>query len=158
MPDPNAASASLVARALNFASLFHGSQVDKGGQPYIWHPIAVALSARAAGYSVDHQVAAILHDVVEDTEATLDLVRRAFGDVVAEVVDALTRREGDGETYRDYVKRCALHPVARVVKFYDVIHNTDPARVHPDHPNSRYSWTFEFLASEYGLKVVGPTA
>jgi len=140
-----------ISHALEFMAEQHEGQLDKSGEPYTWHPIRVALAVRAAGWSVDHQVVALLHDVLEDTKAKPAEVRAFFGPEILEAVDAITRREG--ETYRDFIKRCALHPVARIVKLHDIGDNSDPARKHADYPASRYAWALEFLESSYGLRL-----
>lgn len=82
-------------------------------------------------------VAAMLHDVVEDTEVTIEEVRVAFGRDVADVVAALTR--GDDETYEEYLTRVYANPVARIVKLKgDIPHNMSRPRV--------TGWTDERMA------------
>lgn len=102
----------------------HEGQVDKAGQPYWQHPFAVA--QRVQGRM--EKVVAYLHDVVEDTDVTLDDLRKAgFSEQVAEAVDALTRR--DGEDYlSEYLPRVCHNDVARAVKKAGLAHNTDPSR------------------------------
>lgn len=123
------------SHAIAFAAERHLSQLDKSGAPYVLHPIRVAMAVRAEGFSLDHQLAALLHDVLEDTKTEPEEIRARFGDVVLSAVDSVTRREG--ETYRDFVKRAALHPIGRVVKLFDLFDNSDPARRHPEYPASR---------------------
>lgn len=78
-------------RVLQFATLAHAGQKRKyTGDDYIVHPVAVAQIVRDFGGSVDQQAAALLHDVVEDTDVTIDQVRDAFGDRVADLVGWLT--------------------------------------------------------------------
>jgi (p)ppGpp synthase/HD superfamily hydrolase len=73
------------------------------------------------------RVVATLHDVVEDSDVTLDDLRRAgFADEVLVAVDALTRRKG--ESYTRYVRRAALHPLALQVKIADLEDNMDLRR------------------------------
>ena len=140
-----------ISHALEFMAEHHEGQMDKCGEPYTWHPIRVALAVRAAGYPVDHQVVALLHDVLEDTKAKPTEVRAFFGWEVLEAVDAITRRAG--ETYRQFIERCALHLVARVVKLYDIGDNSDPSRKHAGYPASRYAEALEFLERTYGLTL-----
>ncbi len=91
---------------------------DSGGQPYILHCMAVALQQKD---DVTRQVA-ILHDIVEDTDVTLDeLRRRGFAEQVIDGVDALTHRAG--ESYQDYVLRIATSETARQVKIADLMDN-----------------------------------
>lgn len=106
----------------------HAGQTDKAGAPYIDHPRAVAAMV-ADAHRDPHTVhaavqAAWLHDVVEDTDVTLDDLRAAgFGQSVVSAVDSVTRR--DGELYSDLIARAADHPIGRLVKLMDNKHNTD---------------------------------
>lgn len=76
------------------------------------------------GYSVEElMIIAILHDVVEDTTVTLDTIRAAYGDKIADAVDALTRRKG--EPYRDFIYRAKANPGGRFVKLADVYNNRE---------------------------------
>ena len=79
-----------VVAALEYAARCHDGQMRKSGRtPYIAHPAAAAVLVANAGGSVDAQVAAALHDVVEDTDATLTEVEERFGSAVAHIVDAV---------------------------------------------------------------------
>lgn len=107
----------LYERALAFAVKAHEGQVDKAGVPYVEHPVTVA------SY-VEGEIAkavALLHDVLEDTDATEDELREKFGDEVTDAVVVLTHAEG--EPYLDYVRRVKRHPLARIVKLADLRHN-----------------------------------
>jgi (p)ppGpp synthase/HD superfamily hydrolase len=74
-------------RALRLAASGHRDQVRKGSNtPYIEHPMAVALILERSGFDEEVVIAGLLHDLVEDTDVTLDEVRRSFGDRVAEIV------------------------------------------------------------------------
>lgn len=150
VPDSNS---SLVARAMAFAAAYHQYQYDKNDVTYIWHPIRVAQALMNAGYGDVFQAGAVLHDTVEDTSATLEDIQRDFGDEVVEVVDAMTRRghlDEDGrweweETNREYVVRCCQHPIARVIKKYDVYDNADPRRYCEGVPVKRYIWALDYI-------------
>lgn len=111
-----------VTLAVMLAARAHEGQTDKLGHPYVLHPLAVAAEAVLHDDETAVIVAA-LHDTVEDTWVTLDLIGQRFGRVVAEAVDALTRREG--ESYRDFIARCARNDTARLVKRIDLRHNLD---------------------------------
>lgn len=90
-----------IEKALRVSLNAHISQVDKAGAPYILHPIAVAARFR---YCKNKYIAAILHDVVEDTCVTLeDLKEEGFSYEVIRMVDLLTKR--DGESYNDFINR-----------------------------------------------------
>jgi (p)ppGpp synthase/HD superfamily hydrolase len=114
----------LVAIAERIASEAHDSDVDRAGAPYIEHPRRVASRFSAPRL----RAAALLHDVIEDTEWTAAALRDEGipGDVI-EIVEALTMREG--EAYGDAVRRAADHPEARQVKIADVADNLDPDRL-----------------------------
>lgn len=77
---------------------------------------------------LEAQIAAVLHDVVEDTPWTLDALREVgFSEAVLVAIDHLTRREG--EDYYDFVRRAARDPIARVVKRADLEENCDLSRL-----------------------------
>jgi len=105
----------------------HAGQTDKAGAAYILHPLRVMLRLP----SLEEKIAAVLHDVVEDTPWTLEGLREAgFSEAVVSAVDALTRRTG--ETYEDFVARAATHPIGRTVKRADLEDNMDLSRLpHP---------------------------
>lgn len=112
-------SALKLDRAIMFAVTWHAGQFDKDGVSYILHPLRVMGSLYGSKWEV--LAAAVLHDVVEDTDMTVEIIRSQFGDRVADLVDALSRREG--ETYKDYVKRAIVDPDARKIKKADVLDN-----------------------------------
>lgn len=115
---------STLERAIAIAAEGHAGQVDKAGQPYILHPIRVML--RVSGES--ERIAAILHDVVEDTPVTLDqLLEEGFSKEVVDAVDALTKRPGENRI--DAAHRAAANPIARVVKLADNAENMDLSRI-----------------------------
>ena len=79
----------LFAKALVFATEKHAGQTRQDGSPYIYHPIKVAELLKDTGYDLRYQIAGILHDVLEDTDATEEEVR-AFGEDVLEAVKLVT--------------------------------------------------------------------
>ena len=97
----------LVRNALEQARADHEGQVrnGSGGMPYIEHPVTVAARLDERGYGEEVLAAALLHDVVEDSETTLDELREKFGDAVAGMVGALS----DDETIDSYRERKAEH-------------------------------------------------
>lgn len=121
-------SDDIVARACVFATQAHQGQTDKCERPFIGHPAAVAGLTALDGMSREAVAAAWLHDVVEDTPTTLLDIRRLFGERVAELVDLLTRR--DGETYRAFIGRLRDSDDAEAIriKLNDIQHNSDPQR------------------------------
>lgn len=113
-----------VADAVRIAREAHDGAVDKAGRPYIEHPLRVMSHCDTA----EEQMAAVLHDVVEDTDATPEsLLALGVPEGVVDAVVALTKREG--ETYDDFVARAGAHPIARKVKLADLADNADPQRL-----------------------------
>ena len=105
--------------ALKIAELWHRGQVRKfSGIPTITHPMAVAEIFEKE----DWKVISVLHDVIEDTEMTLDeLICLGVPKSLVEVIDILSKP--DNEDYLPYILRCRDHPVARLIKISDVRHN-----------------------------------
>lgn len=112
-------------QAIDVARRAHSTQTDKAGRrPYIEHVLRVI----EAVDTEDQKLAAALHDVVEDTELTLEDLRAAgCPPKVLEAVDSLTRREG--ESYDDFIERVARDPLARVVKLADLADNSNEGRL-----------------------------
>jgi guanosine-3',5'-bis(diphosphate) 3'-pyrophosphohydrolase len=108
------------ALALEVAEKAHAGVTDKGGQPYILHPIRVGASFE----STDLQAIGFLHDVLEDTDVTEDELRGMFPARIVDAVYALSRQ--DGEQYFDFIKRCRQNPLARKVKVADIRDNLRP--------------------------------
>ena len=101
----------------------HHGQVDKGGIPYIFHPIHLAESMDDE-YST---CVALLHDTVEDTDVTLEQLQNEFPAPVVDAIRLLTHAEG--VDYFDYVRAIRKNPIAVKVKLADIAHNSDPTRV-----------------------------
>ena len=115
---------STLERAIEIAAAAHAGQVDKAGAPYILHPLRVMMSVRAP----HERMAAVLHDVVEDTSITLaDLEAEGFPREVIDAIGALTKSKGESRI--DAARRAAAHPIARVVKLADVADNMDLTRI-----------------------------
>lgn len=111
-------------RAIEIAAHAHAGQVDKAGQPYILHPLRLLLAVR----SPLERMAAVLHDVVEDTPLTFDdLAREGFPPEVIEAVRALTKQAGESRIAA--AKRAVQNPIARAVKLADVADNMDLSRI-----------------------------
>lgn len=103
----------------------HRGQVDKSGFLYTGHLFRVA--NKAGWHNRTLYMIGLLHDVVEDTDATVEDVRALAGDRVALAVDAMTRREG--EPYFDYIKRLKANEDAVEVKKYDLVDNMNLSRI-----------------------------
>ncbi len=109
--------------AIALAVQAHRGQKDRAGAPYILHPLRMMFRVETDA----EKMAAVLHDVVEDTDRTLDDLRaEGFPEDVVAAVDHLTRRES--ESYEEFVRRAAAHPVARRVKIADLEDNMDVRR------------------------------
>ena len=113
----------LTMKAMKLAYEAHQGQVDKAGVPYVFHPWHLAESMTDE-ISV---CTALLHDVVEDTDVTLEELEKAFPAEVTRAVALLTHR--DDVPYFDYVRAVRENPVARQVKLADLAHNSDLSRM-----------------------------
>lgn len=124
--------------AIEIAREAHEGQVDKAGAPYINHPLAVAdiLFERGYGEDTDLLIAAVLHDVVEDTDETLKTLRKkgASGRVI-KILTALTHEKGVSNI--DYWTAISLMHDAVQVKDADMTHNSDPERLAALDPETR---------------------
>lgn len=121
-------SCDLVLAARRVAVRAHQGQTDKGGAPYIGHPARVARLVSMATTSQSAIAAAWLHDVVEDTDVTLDALSAAgFPAEVVDAVEALTHRKG--ETRVAYIERVRGNLLAVQVKRCDIQDNLDHNRL-----------------------------
>lgn len=131
---------STLETAIEIAVAAHKGQVDKRGEPYILHPLAVMLicgnpliGPLSPQQLRDAQIVGVLHDVIEDTDITLaDLANKGFSPIVIAALDGVTRREG--EPYSKFIDRAKAHPISRHVKVADLSHNLGKERVTGD-PN-----------------------
>ena len=110
----------LLAEAISLAAKAHCGQARRDMTPYIYHPLMVAEIVKRNGASLDCQMAAVLHDTLEDTKVQeADIAK--FGENVVRAVKLLTREKGMDEA--DYVDKLLQDPVAKAVKEADKIHN-----------------------------------
>ena len=123
--------------AQEFATVAHGSQLRKyTGEPYINHPAAVVALVLSVPHTPEMIDAAWLHDVVEDTAATLEEVRAKFGDAVADLVEMLTdvSKPSDGNRAKrkalDRYHTAAASPQAKTIKLADLIDNSRSILAH----------------------------
>ncbi|MGW5331964.1 RelA/SpoT family protein [Streptomyces bauhiniae] len=130
--DPKIENATLrqIERAYQVAERWHRGQKRKSGDPYITHPLAVTTILAELGMDPATLMAGLLHDTVEDTEYGLDDLRRDFGDVVALLVDGVTKLDkvkfgeaAQAETVRKMVVAMAKDPRVLVIKLADRLHN-----------------------------------
>ena len=111
-------------KAMKLCYEAHKDQVDKSGLPYVFHPAHVAEQMTDEATTI----VALLHDVVEDTDYTLeDLAAEGFGEDILEAVALMTHE--DDVPYLDYVAKLKDNPIARAVKLADLAHNSDLSRI-----------------------------
>ncbi len=111
-------------KALEIAVKAHTGQKDKAGAPYILHPLRIMMNMN----SEEERIVAALHDVIEDSEITLEDLRKAnFTHSILAAVDCLTRRKG--EAYETYVERASSLPLAKKIKIADLEDNMNFRRL-----------------------------
>lgn len=102
----------------------HKDQTDKSGMPYVFHPFHLAEQMETE----ETTIVALLHDLVEDTDYTVeDLINMGFSKTVTEAIALMTHT--DGIDYMDYVRAIKKNPIARTVKLADLEHNSDLTRL-----------------------------
>ena len=111
-------------RAIELAKQHHEGQTDKAGKPYIEHPLRVMNQVE----SEEEKIVAVLHDIVEDTDISLnDLRNEGFSEEVVSAVECLTKQ--DGENYDSYIERISFNPLAVKIKLADLEDNRDLTRL-----------------------------
>lgn len=114
--------------AFELACELHRGQQDKAGKPYIEHLVRVMLRVQGMGGSSAQQIAALLHDSLEDGHATADLLlQRRVPEQAVSLVQALTRPHG--QRYLEYIAHVKRNPGAALIKTADLADNADPARL-----------------------------
>ena len=134
----------LTIEAIKIAYNAHHGQVDKGGMPYVLHPVHLAEQMEDE-YST---CVALLHDVVEDTGVTLEELEKIFPQPVIDAVALMTHPRG--EPYLEYVARLKENPIAKAVKLADIAHNRDQSRV-PDMSEEHRAYFQEKYRAAYEL-------
>ena len=122
---------SIIRKAFDLALEAHKPQRRKSGEPYIYHPIAVAkIAAEEIGLGTTSIVCALLHDVVEDTDITLEDIEAGFGPKVANIIDGLTKISGvfdtnspQAENFRKMLLTMANDVRVILIKLCDRLHN-----------------------------------
>ncbi len=117
----------LINKAIYWARKYHGDQKRKSGDPYYSHPLEVAYMVSEYKLKTDVIAASILHDIVEDTEVTVEMIEGTFGQRIAEMVDRLTRDRPNGTKlsvedilYNNYIKN-DIEVI--LIKCIDRVHN-----------------------------------
>lgn len=117
---------SLYKKAVMIAQEAHRGQMDKGGNPYIEHPLHVASQVE----TLELKMIAVLHDTLEDSSLTAeDLKEAGLPEEVVEAIVVLTHEDGNEEAYLDYIRRVAGNTLAARVKKEDLKHNMDMSRI-----------------------------
>lgn len=116
----------ILENAIKFAVLMHSGQYDKGGKPYILHPLKVMHYLKSDDQEL--QAIAVLHDVVEDCDVTYDdLYNEGMTERVVLAVKALTKINGQSKS--EYLSAIKANKDAALVKLQDLRHNTDIRRL-----------------------------
>ncbi|MBQ9544700.1 MAG: GTP pyrophosphokinase [Clostridia bacterium] len=114
----------LTKKALKISFEAHKNQTDKSGLPYVYHPFHLAEQMETE----ETAVTALLHDVVEDTDITLEDIKNAgFPESVVSALALMTHDKS--VPYKEYIARIKKDPVARAVKLADLKHNSDLSRL-----------------------------
>lgn len=142
----------IINRAFHFAKQAHNGVRRKSGEPYIMHPLAVArIVVKEIGLGSTSICSALLHDVVEDTEYTVEDIRQLFGDKIASIVDGLTKISGglfgeqaslQAENFRKLILTMSEDVRVVLIKIADRLHNMR---------------TLEFQPKEKQFKIAGET-
>ena len=122
----------IIQKAYSYALTHHGEQVRKSGEPYIIHPVDVAYTIADLGLDEKTICAALLHDVVEDTDVTYEDIKNEFGEEIAEMVDGVTKlkqiqyasiEEHQVENYRKMFLAMGKDIRVIIIKLADRLHN-----------------------------------
>lgn len=155
----------LIRRAFDLAVDAHKDQRRKSGEAYIFHPIAVAkIVAKEIGMDATSIAAALLHDVVEDTEMSLKDIERMFGETIAKIVDGLTKLEmfeldnnssQQAENFRKMLLTLNEDIRVIIIKISDRLHNMQTMESMPEHKRVKIAsetlYIYAPLAHRLGL-------
>ena len=156
----------MVEKAFYFAANAHCHQRRRTGEPYIYHPIAVAtIAAKDIGLGRTSITCALLHDVVEDTEYTLDDIESLFGNKVAHIIDGLTKLDKvenaesmQAENFKKIISTLSTDIRVVLIKLADRLHNMRTLSSMPPHKQlkiaSETSYIYAPLAYRLGLHAI----
>lgn len=114
----------MLEKAIEIAVEAHRGQIDKAGKIYILHPIRVMLR----GQNETEQIVGILHDVIEDTPITIEMLQKeGFSKEVLSALSCITKEKG--EDYGHFINRVLTNPLATQVKLYDIEDNLNRDRI-----------------------------
>jgi len=161
-----AADLEMVNKAFYFAVEAHKDQRRRSGEPYIYHPIEVAtIAASDIGLGRTSIICALLHDVVEDTQYTLDDIREMFGEKVSRVVDGLTKfdnlegaESAQAENFKKVISSLSYDIRVVLIKLSDRLHNMRTLDSMPKHKQlkiaSETTYIYAPLAYRLGLHAI----
>ncbi len=125
----NTLNFDLINKAIYWAKKYHGNQKRKSGEAYYTHPLEVAYMISDYNLKTDEIVASILHDIIEDTEVSVEMIKSTFGQRIAEMVDRLTRDRPDGSklSVEEIIANAYKKQDEEVllIKLFDRLHNLD---------------------------------
>jgi (p)ppGpp synthase/HD superfamily hydrolase len=139
-----------LTKAIKIARDAHRGQKDKSGIDYIYHPLYVMSQM----FTEDEMIVAVLHDVVEDTNITIEqLQSQGFQEHIIYAIAIISRNEGT--TYKDYIRNVSSSPLATRVKIADLRHNMSPERMKGINTGmlKRYQWALDYLYSQYASHI-----
>lgn len=114
----------MTKKAMKLSFEAHKDQVDKSGIPYVYHPFHLAEQM----IDEDTTIVALLHDVAEDTDITIDDIRKmGFSEDVCVALKLMTHDKN--VPYMEYIKKIKTNPIAKAVKLADLKHNSDLTRL-----------------------------
>ena len=135
--------------ALEFAKAKHKGQKRIGGEDYITHPIAVCEIIKSQGFDESYQIAALFHDLLEDTDATEEEILKYGSPEILESVKLLTKEKG--YVMSEYISAIKKNPIAFAVKAADRLHNLQCAIITDEEFKRKYiletiDWYMDFSA------------
>ncbi|MCR5013591.1 MAG: RelA/SpoT family protein [Bacteroidales bacterium] len=156
----------MVEKAFYFAAKAHCTQRRRTGEPYIYHPIAVAtIAAQDIGLGRTSITCALLHDVVEDTEYTLEDIKTMFGEKVSDIIDGLTKLSKvenvesiQAENFKKIISSLSYDIRVVLIKLADRLHNMRTLNSMPPHKQlkiaSETAYIYAPLAYRLGLHAI----
>lgn len=166
-PGTSKESRQLIRKAFDFANEAHNGVKRRSGEPYILHPIAVArIAAKEIGLGTKSVVAALLHDVVEDTDYTVDDIASLFSPKIASLVDGLTKisevmgadTSKQAESFRKMILTLADDVRVILIKIADRLHNMRTLESMPEHKQVKIAgetlYIYAPLAHRMGLHAI----
>ena len=161
-----ASDLEMVEKAFYFAANAHRKQRRRSGEPYIYHPIAVAtIAAQDIGLGRTSLTCALLHDVVEDTDYTLQDITDLFGEKVSHIIDGLTKLDKvedaqsmQAENFKKIISSLSYDIRVVLIKLADRLHNMRTLNSMPPHKQlkiaSETSYVYAPLAYRLGLHAI----